>query len=173
MPPTPFCTHPAPKSLYKGESLSKITIDFENIKWGSAVYAILDINSLIMTVDEDSDLLRVHTKEFFAELEKSKIDNTIEENNNLAEGNDVSRAISLKRIYFPTAWCYLFIILRGACVFKARRKSKVFFTCLMDEVFAFFRKREKNKQMSRQDKGLVHQKEKKEFTTERKRTTLL
>ena len=69
-----------------------------------------------------------------------------EENNNLAEGNDVSRAISLKRIYFPTAWCYLFIILRGACVFKARRKSKVFFTCLMDEVFAFFRKREKNKQ---------------------------
>ena len=47
-----------------------------------------------------------------------------EENNNLAEGDDVSRAISLKRIYFPTAWCYLFIILRGACVFKARRKSK-------------------------------------------------
>ena len=73
-----------------------------------------------------------------------------EENNNLAEGDDVSREISLKRIYFPTAWCYLFIILRGACVFKARRKSKVFFTCLMDEVFAFFRKREKNKQMSRQ-----------------------
>ena len=69
-----------------------------------------------------------------------------EENNNLAEGNDVSRAISLKRIYFPTAWCYLFIILRGACVFKARRKSKVFFTCLMDEVFAFF---EKGKKTSR------------------------
>ncbi|WP_262589731.1 secretin N-terminal domain-containing protein [Candidatus Pelagibacter communis] len=62
----------------------EITIDFENIKWGSAVYAILDINSLIMTVDEDSGLLRVHTKEFFAELEKSKIDSTIEENNNLA-----------------------------------------------------------------------------------------
>ena len=48
----------------------EITIDFENIKWGSAVYALLDINSLIMTVDEDSGLLRVHTKEFFAELEK-------------------------------------------------------------------------------------------------------
>ena len=70
-----------------------------------------------------------------------------EENNNLAEGNDVSRAISLKRIYFPTAWCYLFIILRGACVFKARRKSKVFFTCLTDEVFAFFQ--EKGKKTSR------------------------
>ena len=70
-----------------------------------------------------------------------------EENNNLAEGDDVSREISLKRIYFPTAWCYLFIILRGACVFKARRKSKG--TCLMrggrkrNEVFAFFRKKEK------------------------------
>jgi type IV pilus assembly protein PilQ len=62
----------------------EITIDFENIKWGSAVYAILDINNLVMTVDEDSGLLRVHTKEFFAQLEKSKIDNTIEANNNLA-----------------------------------------------------------------------------------------
>lgn len=61
-----------------------VTIDFENIKWGSAVYAILDINGLIMTVDDDSGLLRVHTKEFFAELEKSKIDNTIEVNNNIA-----------------------------------------------------------------------------------------
>ena len=61
-----------------------VTIDFENIKWGSAVYAILDINNLIMTVDEDSGLLRVHTKEFFAQLEKSKIDNTIEVNNNIA-----------------------------------------------------------------------------------------
>ena len=61
-----------------------VTIDFENIKWGSAVYAILDINGLIMTVDDDSGLLRVHSKERFAELEKSKIDNTIEVNNNIA-----------------------------------------------------------------------------------------
>ena len=61
-----------------------VTIDFENIKWGSAVYAILDINGLIMTVDDDSGLLRVHTKERYAELEKSKIDNTIETNNNIA-----------------------------------------------------------------------------------------
>ena len=66
------------------EVIGEITIDFENIKWGSAVYAILDINSLIMTVDEDSGLLRVHTKEKFAELEKSKIDSTIESNNNMA-----------------------------------------------------------------------------------------
>ncbi|WP_440675941.1 secretin N-terminal domain-containing protein [Candidatus Pelagibacter sp. HIMB1593] len=73
------------RNIIIGNEVSgEITIDFENIKWGSAVYAILDINSLIMTVDEDSGLLRVHTKEFFAELEKAKIDNTIEENNNLA-----------------------------------------------------------------------------------------
>ena len=62
----------------------EVTIDFENIKWGSAVYAILDMNSLIMTEDEDSGLLRVHTKSTFAELEKSKIENTIEVNNNIA-----------------------------------------------------------------------------------------
>ena len=57
-------------------------IDFENIKWGSAVYAILDINNLIMTVDEDSGLLRVHSKETYVQLEKDKIARTLEENNN-------------------------------------------------------------------------------------------
>ena len=73
------------RNIIIGEEVNgEITIDFENIKWGSAVYAVLDINGLIMTVDEDSGLLRVHTKEVFAELEKSKIDNTIESNNNLA-----------------------------------------------------------------------------------------
>ena len=73
------------RNIIIGEEVNgAITIDFENIKWGSAVYAVLDINGLIMTVDEDSGLLRVHTKEVFAELEKSKIDNTIESNNNLA-----------------------------------------------------------------------------------------
>ena len=73
------------RNIIIGEEVNgAITIDFENIKWGSAVYAVLDINGLIMTVDEDSGLLRVHTKEVFAELEKSKIDNTIVSNNNLA-----------------------------------------------------------------------------------------
>ena len=97
-----------------------------------------------------------------------------EENNNLAEGDDVSRAISLKRIYFPTAWCYLFIILRGACVFKARRKSKG--TCLMrggrKRGFCAFPKKEKKQS----DKGLsIQQEKKKEFVVPRlnyiKRTT--
>ena len=89
-----------------------------------------------------------------------------EENNNLAEGDDVSRAISLKRIYFPTAWCYLFIILRGACVFKARRKSKG--TCLMrggrKRGFCAFPKKEKKQS----DKGLsIQQEKKKEFVVPR------
>ena len=65
------------------EVQGEITIDFENIKWGSAVYAILDINSLIMTVDKDSGLLRVHTKDIFAELEKSKIERTLQVSKNL------------------------------------------------------------------------------------------
>ena len=65
------------------EVQGEITIDFENIKWGSAVYAILDINSLIMTVDKDSGLLRVHTKEVFTELEKSKIERTLQVSKNL------------------------------------------------------------------------------------------
>ncbi|WP_440931177.1 secretin N-terminal domain-containing protein [Candidatus Pelagibacter sp.] len=59
-----------------------ITIDFENIKWGSAVYAILDINNLIMIEDESSGLLRVHTKDVYVELEKEKIDRTLEVNKN-------------------------------------------------------------------------------------------
>ena len=59
-----------------------ITIDFENIKWGSAVYAILDINNLIMIEDESSGLLRVHTKDVYVELEKEKINRTLEVNKN-------------------------------------------------------------------------------------------
>ena len=55
------------------EVQGEITIDFENIKWGSAVYAILDINSLIMTVDKDSGLLRVHTKEYLLNLKNQKL----------------------------------------------------------------------------------------------------
>ena len=66
------------RNIIIGEEVDgEITIDFENIKWGSAVYAILDINSLIMTVDKDSGLLRVHSKEVYAELEKSKIERTL------------------------------------------------------------------------------------------------
>ena len=71
------------RNIIIGEEVSgNITIDFENIKWGSAVYAILDINNLVMIVDKDSGLLRVHSKEVFVELEKSKIARTLEVNKN-------------------------------------------------------------------------------------------
>ena len=66
------------------EVQGKITMDFENIKWGGAVYAVLDINNLVMKVDNDSGLLRVHTAAQFAILNKSKIDQTLEINKNLA-----------------------------------------------------------------------------------------
>ena len=71
------------RNIIVGDEVSgNITIDFENIKWGSAVYAILDINNLIMTEDESSGLLRVHTKDVYVELEKEKIDRTLEVNKN-------------------------------------------------------------------------------------------
>ena len=74
----------ANRNIIIGDEVSgNITIDFENIKWGSAVYALLDINNLIMTEDKDSGLLRVHTQEVFVELEKNKIERTLEVNKNL------------------------------------------------------------------------------------------
>ncbi|NDB81113.1 hypothetical protein EB155_14735, partial [archaeon] len=71
------------RNIIIGEEVEgDITIDFENIKWGSAVYALLDINNLIMTEDKDSGLLRVHTKEVYVQLEKEKIERTLEVNKN-------------------------------------------------------------------------------------------
>ena len=69
----------AQRNIIIGDEVSgNITVDFEDIKWGSAVYALLDINSLIMIADEDSNLLRVHTKDVFVQLEQDKIDRTLE-----------------------------------------------------------------------------------------------
>ena len=74
----------ANRNIIIGDEVSgNITLDFDNIKWGSAVYALLDINNLIMTEDKDSGLLRVHTQEVFVELEKNKIERTLEVNKNL------------------------------------------------------------------------------------------
>ena len=74
----------AQRNIIIGNEVSgNITIDFENIKWGSAVYALLDINNLIMTEDKDSGLLRVHSQEVFVELEKNKIERTLEVNKNV------------------------------------------------------------------------------------------
>ena len=71
------------RNILIGEEVDgNITIDFENIRWGSAVYALLDINNLIMIEDKDSGLLRVHSKEVYVQLEKDKIDRTLEVNKN-------------------------------------------------------------------------------------------
>ena len=71
------------RNIIIGEEVNgNITIDFENIRWGSAVYALLDINNLIMIEDKDSGLLRVHSKEVYVQLEKDKIDRTLEVNKN-------------------------------------------------------------------------------------------
>ena len=66
------------------EVQGKLTMDFEDIKWGSAVYVVLDMNNLVMTEDKDSKLLRVHSSEQFATLADKKIKQTIARNDSLA-----------------------------------------------------------------------------------------
>jgi type IV pilus assembly protein PilQ len=66
------------RNILIGEEVDgTITLDFDNVKWGSAVYAILDMKGLVMEADI-SGLLRVHTKERYINLEKDKI-NTAKE----------------------------------------------------------------------------------------------
>ena len=58
------------------EVQGNLAMDFEDIKWGSAVYAVLDMNNLVMTEDKQSGLLRVHSSEQFKVLAESKIEQT-------------------------------------------------------------------------------------------------
>ena len=58
------------------EVQGNLVMDFEDIKWGSAVYAVLDMNNLVMTEDKQSGLLRVHSSEQFKILAESKIEQT-------------------------------------------------------------------------------------------------
>ncbi len=79
------------RNLIIGDEVTgNITVDFQDIKWGSAVYAILEMNGLIMLHDKDSGMLRVHTKAKFIELEKQKVDNTNTINKNLNSLGDDS-----------------------------------------------------------------------------------
>jgi type IV pilus assembly protein PilQ len=61
-----------------------ITLDFDGIRWGSAVYAILEMNNLVMLNDQASGMLRVHTKTKYLELEKQKVTYTNMINDNLS-----------------------------------------------------------------------------------------
>jgi type IV pilus assembly protein PilQ len=66
------------------EVQGNLVMDFEDIKWGSAVYAVLDMNNLVMTEDKQSGLLRVHSSEQFKILAESKIEQTKAINASLA-----------------------------------------------------------------------------------------
>lgn len=79
------------RNIVIGEEVDgSITLDFQDIRWGSAVYAILEMNSLVMIHDPDSGMLRVHTKEKFLEFEKQKVDQTNQMQKNLASlGGDM------------------------------------------------------------------------------------
>ena len=55
-----------------------ITLDFQDIKWGSAVHAILDMNDLVMMVDQSSGMLRVHNKNKYIDFKKREFNNSKE-----------------------------------------------------------------------------------------------
>ena len=57
---------------------AEITLDFQDINWGSAMYVILDMNDLVMKEDPASGLLRVDTKSNYIESVKSKVNITKE-----------------------------------------------------------------------------------------------
>lgn len=82
------------RNIIIGEEVDgTISLDFDNVKWGSAVYAVLDMKNLVMEADYSSKLLRVHTKEKYVQLEKDKIDTTKIRHKNfssLNDGSDVS-----------------------------------------------------------------------------------
>jgi type IV pilus assembly protein PilQ len=71
-----------------------ISLDFDKVKWGSAVYAVLEMKNLVMTVDDSSKLLTVHTKNKYLQLEKGKIDATKIRQKNLNSLNDRSEISS-------------------------------------------------------------------------------
>ena len=73
------------RNIVIGEEVDgSITLDFQDIRWGSAVYAILEMNNLVMIHDSASGMLRVHTKEKYLEFEKQKVDQTNAMQKNLA-----------------------------------------------------------------------------------------
>ena len=82
------------RNIIIGEEVDgTISLDFDNVKWGSAVYAVLDMKNLVMEADYSSKLLRVHTKDKYVQLEKDKIDTTKIRHKNfssLNDGSDVS-----------------------------------------------------------------------------------
>ena len=83
------------RNIIIGEEVDgTVSLDFDKVKWGAAVYAVLDMKGLVMSVDDSSKLLTVHTKSKYLQLEKDKIDATKIRQRNLNSLNDRSNAIS-------------------------------------------------------------------------------
>ncbi len=67
------------RNIVIGEEVEgNITLDFQDIKWGSAVYAILDMNGLVMLIDHSSGMLRVHSQKKYIEFKKKQFNNSKE-----------------------------------------------------------------------------------------------
>jgi type IV pilus assembly protein PilQ len=83
------------RNIIIGEEVDgTVSLDFDKVKWGAAVYAVLDMKGLVMSVDDSSKLLTVHTKSKYLQLEKDKIDATKIRQRNLNSLNDRSNVIS-------------------------------------------------------------------------------
>jgi len=83
------------RNIIIGEEVDgAVSLDFDKVKWGAAVYAVLDMKGLVMSVDDSSKLLTVHTKNKYLQLEKDKIDATKIRQRNLNSLNDRSNANS-------------------------------------------------------------------------------
>ena len=95
------------------EVQGNLVMDFEDIQWGSAVYAVLDMNNLVMTEDKQSGLLRVHTSKQFKILAESKIEQTKAINASLASlgsdsigsdnENEVNKISEIFKIFYQTS----------------------------------------------------------------------
>jgi type IV pilus assembly protein PilQ len=88
-----------------------VTLDFEKMKWGSAVYALLDLKNLVMTADDSSKLLTVHTRSKFLQIEKDKIETSKTRFKNINSLNNQSSIVSddttensaVFKIYYQTS----------------------------------------------------------------------
>ncbi len=62
------------RNIIIGKDVSaEITLDFQDINWGSAMYVLLDMNDLVMKEDPVSGLLRVDTKENYVAAIENKV----------------------------------------------------------------------------------------------------
>jgi len=102
------------RNIIIGEEVDgTVSLDFDKVKWGSAVYAVLEMKNLVMSVDESSKLLIVHTKNRYLQLEKDKIDTTkirqrnlnslTDRSDNSLDSGSASENSAVFKIYYQTS----------------------------------------------------------------------